>query len=242
MARSSLIWKIHMRRSVSLLFGLTAGAVFFAACRDAAVAPVQALAPVALRVPPVSLDEMASSSTTTSFSVTIDPTRENLYSDGVTSIRFPANSICDPATSSYGPETWDHPCTPASAAIELPITLSVTDGRLSMEFGRDLRFVPSSDAANHVVLTVAVPEVSTTTKSLKRFAIFWVPAGTTTLVDEGASDASLVTIVKKTDGVLVRRLKHFSGYNLSLGIYDDCDPDTDPNCAETAPEGTVTAQ
>lgn len=242
MARSSLIWKIHMRRSVSLLFGLTAGAVFFAACRDAAVAPVQPLAPVSLRVPPVSLEELESSSTAKSFSVTIDPTVENLYSDGVNSIRFPANSICDPATSSYGPATWDDPCTPAREVIELPITLSVTNGRLSIEFGRDLRFVPSSDAAGHVVLTVDVPEVATTTESVRRFAIFWVPGGTDTLVDEGASDASLITIVKQSEGLLVRRLKHFSGYNLSLGVYDDCDPNTDPNCVESAPEGTVEAQ
>src|SRR5688572_16943931 len=40
---------------------------------------------------------------------------------GAHEIRFPAGAVCDPATSSYGPGTWDAPCTPLAA----PITFTV---------------------------------------------------------------------------------------------------------------------
>src|ERR1700730_14858445 len=35
-----------------------------------------------------------------------------VYFLGNHAIVFPARSICDPATSSYGPGEWDAPCTP----------------------------------------------------------------------------------------------------------------------------------
>lgn len=229
-----------MRRSVSLVVGLLAGAAVFSACRDAAVAPHDALAPIELNVPPVSFTELQG--TTTSYTVTIDPRRDNVYSDGTTSVRFPAGSICDPATSGYGPGMWDAPCAPASAPISLPVTRTVRNGRLHLEFGRDLRFAPSSNPAKHVILTIDVPAVSTTTESLSRYAVFYVPTGTSTLIDESVTDASLVTIVKRSEGRVVRRLKHFTGYNVHLGIWTDCTPNVDDGCYEEPPEGSVQAQ
>lgn len=229
-----------MRRSVSLVVGLFAGAAVFSACRDAALAPHDALAPVALTVPAVSFTELQGEPA--SWTVTIDPRRDNVYSDGINTVRFPAGSICDPATSGYGPGMWDAPCTAATAPISLPVTLTVSGGRLHVEFGLHLRFAPSNDPAKHVVLTVANPAVTSTSESLRRYAIFHVPTGTSTLVDEGITDPSLVTIVKRSEGKIVRRLKHFSGYNLHLGIWTDCTPGVDDGCYEQPPEGTVVTQ
>ena len=231
-----------MRRSVSLVVGLLAGAAVFSACRDAALAPHEALAPVALDVPPVSLTELQGVPAGASFTVTIDPRRENIYSDGINTVRFPAGSICDPATSGYGPGMWDAPCTSATAPISLPVALTVRSGRLHVEFGRELRFAPSNDPARHVTLTVSNPAVASTSENLRRFAIFYVPSGTSTLVDEAVADPSLVTIVKRSEGKVVRRLKHFSGYNLHLGIWTDCTPGVDDGCYAQPPEGTIKTQ
>lgn len=226
-----------MRRSASLVLGLAAGAAFFAACREAAVAPHDASSPLVPDVTPVSFSQLSRSTDGVTYTVTIDPRRETVFSDGINTVRFPAGSICDPATSSYGPGTWDQPCAAASSAIALPVTLSLRSNRLHVEFGRDLRFVPTSDPARYVTLTVKNPAVSTTTDDLRRFAIFYVPTGSTQLIDEGATDASLVTVIKRSEGKVVRRLKHFTGYNLHLGIYDDCTPGVDDGCL---PMGTVT--
>ena len=231
-----------MRRSLPLVLGLAAGAALFTACRDSAVAPHDAASPVRLDVAPVSFAQLASSSDGVQFTVTIDPKRETVYSDGITTVRFPAASICDPATSSYGPGTWDQSCAAATSPISLPVTLSLRNSRLHVEFGRDLRFVPSSDPARHVTLTVNNPAVAYTSESLRRYAIFYVPSGSSTLVDEAATDPSVVTVVRRSEGKVVRRLKHFTGYNVHLGIYDDCEPGVDDGCYKSPPEGTVTTQ
>lgn len=228
-----------MRRSLPLVLGLTAAAALFVACRDAAVAPHDAQAPIALNVPPISLAQLSSTAGGASITVTIDPRRENVYSDGINTVRFPAGSICDPATSSYGPGTWDAPCTAATSPIELPITVSLVNSRLQIDFGRDLRFVPSADPSQHVTLTIKNPAVTNTTEDLARYAIFYVPSGTSTLIDEGRSDPSLVTVVSRKDGTVSRRLKHFTGYNVHLGIWDDCEPGVDDGCLAEAPTGTV---
>jgi hypothetical protein len=231
-----------MRRSVSLVVGLLAGVAVFSACREVTVAPHDVLTPVALNVPPVSFSELQGEPAGISFTVTLDPRRDNTYSDGINTVRFPAGSICDPATSGYGPGMWDAPCVSATAPITLPITLSIRGGRLHVEFGRDLRFAPSSDPAKHVVLTVSNPVVSYTSENLRRYAIFYVPTGTSSLLDESLADPSLVTIIKRSEGKVVRRLKHFTGYNLHLGIWTDCMPGIDDGCYAQPPEGTVKAQ
>lgn len=230
-----------MRRSLPLVLALAAGAALFTACRDSAVAPQDAASPVQLDVAPVSFAQLEEGTGGASFTVTIDPRRETIYSDGINTVRFPAASICDPATSSYGAGTWDQPCAAATSPISLPVTLSLRNSRLHVEFGRDLRFVPSSNPARHVTLTVHNPAVAYTSESLRRFAIFYVPSGTSTLIDEAAGDPSLVTVINRGAGTVVRRLKHFTGYNVYLGIYDDCEPGVDEGCTEN-PEGTVAVQ
>ena len=41
------------------------------------------------------------------------------YSIGRSGVYFPPNSICDPATTSYGPTEWDKPCTPAAGDVHI---------------------------------------------------------------------------------------------------------------------------
>lgn len=179
----------------------------------------------------------ATAGATFSFVVPVDPTRDNVYTDGTTTVRIPAGAICDPATSSYGPGTWDSPCTPAASLLRIPVTVRVlSPGRAVLHFGLDMRFVPTNDPARQVTMTVNAPAVKTTSENLRRFAIFWLPSGSDKVVDEAATDGSVVTVIDRTSGKLTRRLKHFSGYVIRDGgvagtcldpeasIHDDCVP------------------
>ena len=211
-----------MRRPVVFLVGLSLVATSFVACRDAALAPSSAAEqPLQVAgVPRLSGDLVASNAAGFSFTVTIDPTRTNVYSDGISTIRIPAGAICDLETSGYGPATWDLPCAPETDPITMSVTVSaLRSGSMLLHFGRDLRFAPTSDPARQVHVTVDAPGVRSTSESLRRYAIFWVPSGTTRIVDEGA-DPSMVTFVDRTGGKLSRRLKHFSGYVIRQGIVD----------------------
>lgn len=219
-----------MRRSSYLVLGLFAGAAFFSACRDVGVAPSASPSPIELDVPKVTFEEIAATEAGISFSVTIDPTRDNLYGDGINTFVLPAGSICDPRTSTYGPAHWDAPCTPATAAIHVPVTLSELNGRLVLHFETDLRFVPTNDPAKQVVLEVDAPEITLADGSASDFTILWIPSDSDRFVDEGSADPSLATIVDFTRGKLVRRLKHFSGYYVNLGYNSQCDPNVETEC------------
>jgi hypothetical protein len=161
----------------------------------------------------------------------IDPAGTTITS-GLHSVRFPANSVCDPAASGYGPGTWELPCTPIATALRLHVDVTMKDGRHVLKFTPDIRFVPASDSARFVMLTVNMPEVQTAPDP-SGYTILWTsPQGT--LVDEGLTDSSLRTIVRQSEGLLLRRLKHFSGYTVYSG--KSCDPATLPP-GETCPAG-----
>lgn len=148
----------------------------------------------------------------------------------------PPHAVCDPATSSYGPGTWDDPCTPASSAI--PITASVTtfDGRDYVDFKPDIRFAPSSSPSGWVTLHTFRLAAIGGHGDLRRFSILFseVPGGP--IVDESATDPTLATWVNIRTGAVWRRIKHFTGYNVHSGMIDDCTPYVDDGCY---PVGTV---
>src|SRR5215212_1885836 len=53
---------------------------------------------------------------------------------GKHALYFPANTICDPAISTYGPTEWDAPCTPISQPIRVQAVLREQDGRSWVDF------------------------------------------------------------------------------------------------------------
>ena len=122
-------------------------------------------------------------------------------------IDLAANGTCDPAQSSYGPGTWNDAC----ARLSAPLTVAVKafrgpDGAPRMQFSPDLRFAPGT--FNTVALAtraLAIP---------KDFRMDWCPSDGSACVNETLFDWSLVTYYDQTSGVLVRRIKHFSGYTV----------------------------
>jgi hypothetical protein len=126
------------------------------------------------------------------------------------SVRFGANSVCDPSASGYGPGTWDLPCAPATAPIIFTVTSwRDADGHARVVFSPDVRFVPGT--VETLYLNESVPGTA------KKATIFWCsPLLAGGCIDESLLDPTLVTSV--SGGQVARRIKHFSGYTTTWGF------------------------
>jgi hypothetical protein len=169
------------------------------------------------------------------------------YQVGDFSIVMPAGAVCDPRTTKYGSRHWDEDCTPANRSITVNVIAKTKRGQVSVDFQPDVRFRPSAGwvrietSAYHDLLTTdAIRQLSAESPYFGQFSIFYVPSGNTARIDEARSsgDASMVTHVERSTGVVWRRVKHFSGYMVSLG--DKCAGATDLACPATDdPTGVV---
>jgi hypothetical protein len=126
---------------------------------------------------------------------------------------FPASAICDPATSSYGRGEWDEPCTPAIGWVQIRAkSWRSADGHPAVQFEPALRFAPAAK----VVL-----EVRDRTAAAVASGYSILTCDAQGCYDEAAVDASLATYRIASLGILYRRIKHFSGYNIALGFAQD---------------------
>jgi hypothetical protein len=193
-----------VRRSIAL-FAITAAA---SGCSDAS-APraaerqafdVQALQPLASR--------NAIDSTTTV--LTIDPNVSQTYAFGSNWIYFPAHSICDPATSGYGIDLWEAPCTPVSAPVTVTVSWSNRGGYAFAHFSPELRFVPerSNDYRKWVWLYLH------SQKKLQDLAAYTIlyNSDSNGWIDESLTDPTLSAYLDSQHNAVYRRVKHFSGY------------------------------
>ena len=115
-------------------------------------------------------------------------------------------------------------CTPISIDLTITVTATVAKGRVNLDFSPSIRFVPSQV----VTLTVRNDKIKSFGQD-GHWAVFF-NAGDGKLVDEAKNDRSVITVVDRTNGVVTRRIKHFTGYNVTSGMIDDCDPTTDWYC------------
>lgn len=132
----------------------------------------------------------------------------NTFAIGNTSkITFPyaAGSICDPATSSYGPGTWDSACAAATTPIRITAKSWVNaQGKIATDFQPALRFVPGLRKA--VTLTLKDAALAGTRID------YCTPSG---CVNEALADPSLTTVLDPNNGFAYRIIKHFSGYTVT---------------------------
>jgi hypothetical protein len=124
--------------------------------------------------------------------------------------------VCDPLTSSYGPETWDTQCPLLQSQIRVHAEVRRLNGQTWVDFKPSLRFAPSSNPSRWVWMLMYTPE-AINTSDLSRFNILWAEAIGGKTVDETPTDASLRTYVDTWQGISLRRIKHFSGYALATG-------------------------
>ena len=209
---------------------LTSAVALLAACSaaDQATAPVR---PSARPAGAPSLDVITNSVAPDSLSAdfTVTPSG-GMFSLGNNAVYFPANSICDPETSSYGEGHWDEPCTPLDHSIDFHAEVRRGEsGQTWVDFTPAVRFVPTDDP-NQTVWMLMKAGLDVTPDNYSSFGMEWMPNGTPDLsVDEGASDSALKTYVDLDRDVVFRRVKHFSGYIVvtaksATGSLDDIIP------------------
>jgi len=157
---------------------------------------------------------------------------------GLYTIRFPANSVCDPARSGYGADQWDSPCETLAdgQGIKIQATLSLGASGLGVEFSPALRFSPSTE------VTIATDIFAATLKgnrdyflknhsALNSLAILYSTNLGGAASSDYAADRSLVTHIDLTTGQIWRRIKHFSGYSMTSG--SACMPAPEnPDCVD----------
>jgi hypothetical protein len=173
-----------------------------------------------------------------STSFTVTSTGGTFQIGGLYSVNFPANSICDPTTSTYGPGTWDDPCTTLAPgqSVTITATYGFSGGGLGVDFSPPLRFNPNTQvtiatSAYAFSLTTFANFFAANPQTLHFLGIYYEPSlGGAGQTDAGL-DPSLVTHVNLNTGLVWRRIKHFSGYNVWTGLPCDPSPD-DPDCID----------
>ena len=193
---------MHFTRSLSALALAALAAV---GCRDAS-GPAEGAAPAAVPSLAKRADSSSSSGTAT---FEVSPNNPAKVTLGEHQVSFARNAICDPATSSYGPGTWDAPC----AVVGGPVLITATwwtdeEGNPRIDFQPALRFNPVSE----VQINIKDRRVATNPEA---YRIFWVDAEGL-VHDESLADSSVATQIG-VNGQLYRRVKHFSGYTVSSG-------------------------
>jgi len=201
-----------VRRSAALLVILVAAS----ACSDATSGPrpaartafdIQALQPLDSRSGGPRDQAALDSNTTT---LTIDPNVSKTYAFGQNWIYFPAHSICDPATSGYGPGVWDTPCTPVSQPVTITVHWSGRGGYAFAHFSPELRFVPV-DAHTYTRWVFLSLHSQKKLHDLSAYTmVYCIQPGV--WVDESLSDPTLRAWLDPLHNSVYRRVKHFSGY------------------------------
>ncbi len=194
---------------------MAASLVSVAACADSGLEPTGGAAPR------VVAQSSSGKADTTITQFTIDPKSGSHFNVGSShSLFVPAKSVCDPATSSYGVGRWEESCTPLKSRLVITAkTWTRADGSPAVDFSPSLRFMPS---AKGEVATLTMKLDATTSTSNLRF--FYCATPTSPCYDEAVTDSSLTVSVDAHRNTASRRIKHFSGYNVSSGRSDSVDP------------------
>lgn len=193
-------------------------AVSLTACRDAATTAPSADISAAPAVPSfmVKVNKMSADSTSADF--TVDG-NGGIFQIGPHAIYFPKGSICDPKKSTYGLREWDAPCTPLKGPIHIHADVRSANGKEWVDFSPSLRFVPSDKPNKWVYLWMRVDD-SFDMSGDDPLKILWLPAPGLPGVDESLDDPTLATQYAPEYHIVFRRIKHFSGYMVSMGFID----------------------
>src|SRR5688572_1373687 len=206
----------HMRFTCQRIL-LVIPALFVLACGDQPSAPDAASSelesPHFKVIPTYSSDKKSAD-------IIVEPSG-GVFTLGIHAIYFPANAICDPETSSYGPTEWDAPCDVLARPIQFHAEIREVDGRSYVDFTPAVRFVPTSDPASSVWLYMKTSALSSDPDSamaaLRRMSVMYSPAIGEIGINEALADPSLRTYVWVDGGIAFRKIKHFSGYNIFDG-------------------------
>jgi hypothetical protein len=204
-------------RSTIVRFTVLVASLSLGACAGDSTAPTartaSADASVSSFVPSAATRSLVGVSDGT-YEFQIDPTRDQGILLGANYLSLPANSICDISQSSYGAGHWDEPCSPERLRVKITaVVKNAHSSHPSIDFYPAMRFNPRAN----VSLYMYIPAAERTTKST--FVIGYCNDAND-CVDESLTDPSLVTQTDRTNSVVFRRIKHFSGY-IVWGLVND---------------------
>jgi hypothetical protein len=152
---------------------------------------------------------MAYPSNAVSYQFVVNPTMSQSFIMGVHMVSFPANTICDPAASNYGPNYWLNSCPKLTTPIVIyATTWTDAQGRAQIDFANSLRFYRNSWG---MLPAIYLRDPWAAESTFGR--IDYCTTGGA-CVNEAASDAVLKTQRESTTGYLFRIIRHFSGYNV----------------------------
>lgn len=197
------------RARVSMLTTLVASGVLLAGCSSEPTAPkASAGASQLSRSPfaPTNAQKSLVGVTDGVYTFTIDPTQNQSLALGANRLDLPANSVCDLATTSYGVQYWNDPCSPQTAPLTITaVVKNANSSSPSIDFFPAMRFNPQ----NRVNLYIYVP--TGLSKVAKHWTVQYCSTGNR-CDDESRSDRDMKTFVDAQNNVVFRRIKHFSGY------------------------------
>jgi hypothetical protein len=183
--------------------------MLLAACSsDGVVAPKRSVLPPGAPRPEIIMNLVADDSMSADFTVTPEG---GTFILGQHAVIFPANAICDPATSSYGIGTWDETCTPVDTAITFHAEIRTDSASSRIALTPSVRFVPTDDP-NQYAWIMLHNNSAENTADPSAYPIMWI-SDDGTAIDESLTDPSLATYLYIPGGIAFRRIKHFSAYN-----------------------------
>jgi hypothetical protein len=193
-----------------LLLAMSGVVVASSACSTDATAPQRFGAPESAGFSKGSseLPDASNDDSEDNYVFTIDPRRDNYLTFGQHSLWLPANSVCDPATSGYGMDSWDLACSPLTTSITITANVRSASGGLPrVDFEPAIRFNP--DRA--VYLTFSVKGKKAKEVAAMRI-LYCATNASKDCVDEALTDPTLETVLNRPMKMVYRRIKHFSGY------------------------------
>jgi ABC-type oligopeptide transport system substrate-binding subunit len=163
--------------------------------------------------------------------------------NGLFTINFPANSVCNPDRSSYGTGEWEKSCSTlrSDESIKVKAKLRLTSAGVAVDFSPELRFSPNTEVTLSTdifsqVLKANRDYYATHPGSLNFLAISFSPTLGSAAVADYSVDKSLITHIDLRTGNIWRRIKHFSGYLMSSG--EACTPSAgNPDCVDVNSDG-----
>jgi hypothetical protein len=219
-----------MRRISAFTVGTLTMLAAVAGCRDGVQSPAAPSfeAPALAAPAPISrapegrptLDLIGGSPDSTAADFVVGPSG-GMFFVGNHAVVIPSQSICDPATSTYGPDSWDSSCSILQSPLRVHAEVRRANGMVWVDFKPSLRFAPSTNPARWAWMVMFTPSATSAGADLSKFNILWAEGIGGKTVDETPTDATLRTYVDTFSGISLRRIKHFSGYAWAEGR---CDP------------------
>ena len=222
----------RLMRHPAKLFVTGAAAFFVVSCNGDSTTYVRSTPPIIGNSP-----ALAALTVPTSVDFVIPAAGGDVTLFGVYKLSVPANAVCDPnaqdTQAGYAAAAWDAPCTVTTSDQIVHATVKWSNNALWVDFSPALRFDPNATVTLSTgILAPLVSYYGPGSHGMNVPFRYAYSIDGTSVADAGA-DATLHGYANLTTGTVSRRVKHFSGYQITGGANagQPCNPeDGNPDC------------